>query len=423
MNRYSLSHLSNRELLQDLAALVARDRATTAELLAHIAEVDERKLYLPAAHPSMYSYCVHELGLSEQSALKRIRAARTARQFPVIFDAVAQGRLNLSAVVLLTPYLTPENVDELLEAAANQSKSELERLLARRGTLAGLAVTPAPAPQLSPGTVETHSAVATRETVTGAEATGLLPALTPPVPACPRHHFTVEHDLYEKLQYARSLLGHQLPSGDMVQVLERAIDDLIARLEKRKFAATDKPRAPRRRTSANKRHVPAEVKRAVWKRDGGRCTFVGDAGRRCPCRTRLEFDHIDPVARGGEATVDRMRLRCRAHNQYTAECTYGAGFMERKRQEAGRATPQLSPGTVETHLRAMGRTPLSARTVDVTGPPANDVIPWLRQLGFRADEARSAAARCEAIPDATLEERVRFALSLLAPRHRVLTPA
>src|SRR5262249_32841469 len=157
------------------------------------------------------------------------------------------------------------------------------------------------------------------------------------------HHLTVGHEIFEKIQYAKSLLGHQLPSGDVVQVLDKALDALIEKHEKRKFAATSKPRPRQRRASANKRRVPAQAKRAVCARDGGRCTFVSDAGKRCPCRTRLEFDHIDPVARGGKATVDRMRLRCRAHNQYTAECTYGAGFMEKKRQEARRrTTPQLS---------------------------------------------------------------------------------
>ena len=88
MSSYSLSHLSDQTLLSDLAALVARDRATTAALLAHIAEVDARRLYLPAAYPSLYAYCVGELGLCEQVAFKRIRAARTARQFPAIFPAV-----------------------------------------------------------------------------------------------------------------------------------------------------------------------------------------------------------------------------------------------------------------------------------------------------------------------------------------------
>ena len=118
MSAYSLSHLSDRALLRDLAVLVAQERATTAVLLAHIAEVDARRLYLPAAYPSMYAYCVHELRLGEQAAFKRIRAARTARQFPAIFTAVADGRLHLSAVILLAPYLTADNADELLSAAA-----------------------------------------------------------------------------------------------------------------------------------------------------------------------------------------------------------------------------------------------------------------------------------------------------------------
>ena len=95
MCTYSLSHLSDRALLRDLAALVAHDRATTAALLAHIAEVDSRQLYLPAAYPSMYAYCVHELRLSEEAAFKRIHAARTARRFPAIFGALAEGRLHL----------------------------------------------------------------------------------------------------------------------------------------------------------------------------------------------------------------------------------------------------------------------------------------------------------------------------------------
>src|SRR6059036_789283 len=132
MSTYSLSHLSDRALLRDLAALVAQDRVTTAALLAHLAEVDARKLYLPAAHPSMYSYCVHQLRLSEDAAYKRIQAARLARRFPLIFEALADGRLHLSAVCLLAPYLAPENADELLKAAAYQTKSRLEELLAAR---------------------------------------------------------------------------------------------------------------------------------------------------------------------------------------------------------------------------------------------------------------------------------------------------
>src|SRR6266487_3626377 len=101
MGTFSLVHLCDRDLLRDLAALVARERTATAALLAHIAEVDARRLYLPAGHPSMFHYCVHELHLSEDAAFKRIRAARAARQFPALFPALAEGRLHLSGVALL----------------------------------------------------------------------------------------------------------------------------------------------------------------------------------------------------------------------------------------------------------------------------------------------------------------------------------
>ncbi|NOT35257.1 MAG: hypothetical protein HOP12_14025 [Candidatus Eisenbacteria bacterium] len=128
MPSYSLSHLADRVLLRDLASLVSQDRNTTASLLAHLAEVEARGLYRPAAYPSMFAYCVGELHLSEFAALRRIRAARTARDYPVLFEAIADGRLNLTAVLLLTPHLTPDTVDELVRVAKHRTKPELEQL-------------------------------------------------------------------------------------------------------------------------------------------------------------------------------------------------------------------------------------------------------------------------------------------------------
>jgi hypothetical protein len=147
---------------------------------------------------------------------------------------------------------------------------------------------------------------------------------------------TIAKSTHDKLRYAQGLLGHAIPSGDVAQVLDRALDALIERLEKRKFAATDRP-LPSRSRSTNPRHVPAHVRRAVWERDQGRCTFVNSNGQRCEARKFLEFDHEVPVARGGRATVDRMRLRCRAHNQYEADCAFGAGFMSEKRERVRHA--------------------------------------------------------------------------------------
>ena len=132
MKTYSLTHLSDGSLLRDLAALVARDRSITAAILAHLAEVDARKLYLPAGYPSMYAYCVGALGLSGESTLRRIQAARAGRRFPFIFEAVAGGRLHLTGVCQLAPYLTPENADALLRVSEHKTKQEIATLLAER---------------------------------------------------------------------------------------------------------------------------------------------------------------------------------------------------------------------------------------------------------------------------------------------------
>jgi len=430
VNSYSLSHLSDPVLLRDLAALVTRDRATTAALLAHIAEVDDRRLYLPATHPSMFSYCVHELRLCEQAAFKRIRAARTARQFPAIFTAVASGRLHLSAVVLLTPYLTPENAYDLLAAAAHQTKAGIEQLLAERFPRPDLSdrvdaiSPPQPIAQLSPGTVETNEPGEPQlapgqvdpRTPGRHETTTSFPKVAPLAPERYALQLTVGQATHDKLRHAQALLGHQVPSGDLAQVLDRALDALIGELEKRKFAATPRPRQPRRPT-INRRHIPAHVKRAVWERDGGRCTFVSETGHRCPARTRLEFDHIDEVARGGQASVGRIRLRCRAHNQYAAERTFGTEFMRIRREQARqRAAAARLKGEAEVDARRKAADEAQRRAQ--ARMAAEEVLPALRALGFSAGESRRAAALCEAIPRASLEDRVKKALSYLCPKSR-----
>jgi hypothetical protein len=139
----------------------------------------------------------------------------------------------------------------------------------------------------------------------------------------------VPKSTYEKLQHARELLGHAVPSGDLAQLLDRALDALNEKLERRKFAKAERPRPCR--PSDNARQIPADVKRAVWERDGGRCTFVGENGHQCEAKTRLEWDHVEPVAQGGRATVQGLRLRCRAHNQLEAERAFGRNFMNAQR--------------------------------------------------------------------------------------------
>jgi hypothetical protein len=208
--------------------------------------------------------------------------------------------------------------------------------------------------------------------------------------------FTIGQSTQDKLRYVQELLGHQIPSGDLAALFDRALDALSTRLEKQKFGATDKPRGVMVRSSEPSRHIPAGVRRAVWKRDRGRCTFVGDSGRRCSARSGIEFDHIDPVARGGESTAANLRLRCRAHNQFEAERAFGTAFIEAKREAARRDAEEREGKEQE-----------------------RDLIAGLRGLGFRAGEARRGLESIAGVPSLSLEERIRLALSSLGRSPRL----
>ena len=141
------------------------------------------------------------------------------------------------------------------------------------------------------------------------------------------------HDLLCQVQ---DLLGHEVPHSDLAEVFVRALKAYATLLAKQKHAATEHPRVPRRQKPGS-RHISAHVKRVVRKRDKGQCTYVNDAGHRCEARSDLEYDHAIEFARGGEATASNIRLRCRAHNQYAAERTYGAAFMQHKREQTADA--------------------------------------------------------------------------------------
>ena len=133
--------------------------------------------------------------------------------------------------------------------------------------------------------------------------------------------FTVTRDTYEKLRRVQDLLRHRIPNGDPAIVFDRALTVLLDSLEREKLALTRAP-GKTKPSAHGGRHIPAAVRRAVWKRDEGRCKFEGTAGR-CQETGLLEFHHLVPFARGGPTTVENLELRCAAHNRYEAEQHFG----------------------------------------------------------------------------------------------------
>ncbi len=122
--------LSDDELRRRLSEFVGHSRHVEADLVAHIAEFDARRLYAREASPSMFAWCTEVLHLSEHEAYLRIAAARASREHPVLLAMLRDGRLHLTAICKLAPHLTPGNREGLLRQAEHRSKRQIEELVA-----------------------------------------------------------------------------------------------------------------------------------------------------------------------------------------------------------------------------------------------------------------------------------------------------
>jgi len=158
----------------------------------------------------------------------------------------------------------------------------------------------------------------------------------PLTPNLQRLHMTVSKQYLDKLDAARKGQGHAQPGASAEKVLEAALDLLLAQQAKRRGDAKQ-PRIHPRPSKTN--HVPAAVKRAVWSRDEGKCTWPLDSGGICGSTLRLEIDHIVPRGRGGPSTIDNCRLTCAMHNQLAARQVYGDDWMDRFTRGGGNNIP------------------------------------------------------------------------------------
>ncbi|MDP9203244.1 MAG: HNH endonuclease [Gemmatimonadota bacterium] len=323
------AQLADNELLAEVKRLAERELEATADLIATLAELDARRLYLGEGCSSLFSYCTRVLHLSEHAAYGRIEAARATRRHPVVLDMLAAGLVNLTTVCLLAPHLTDENHVDVLNSARHKSKREVEHLVAwlRPKPAVPSVVRKLPAQESSAAqNVATSVARAPDDALIGvpvptAESPARPAVVAPLAPERYKVQFTVTRETYDKLRRAQELLRHTIPSGDPATIFDRALTLLLRDAEKAKLPAGIRPRvsAPLKEGS---RHIPAAVKFEVWARDAGQCGFIGTNGR-CVERGFLEFHHVIPFAAGGPATTENIQLRCRSHNSYEAELFFG----------------------------------------------------------------------------------------------------
>ncbi len=351
----SLADLCERQLLERFAALVDDDRSNTAQLLAYIAEIDERKLWAKHACPSMFAFCMQRFHMSESMTSKRIWAARTARRFPVILSMVTGGELHLSGINQLGKHLTEDNHRSILQRAKHKSSREIDLLVAELAPRPDVpsrvralprsmgAVVCADARPTSPREARSpDEPCSPRSCSSNVEAGEHVPDVFKPmaagkqiVPLAPRRfkiEITVDQSTHDRLRALQDLLKHRFRNADPALIVSRAIELLLDETLKKKAAVTEQVRFSSPPSAKRIRTIPAAIRREVWKRDLGRCTFVDEQGRRCRATSCIEYHHEIPYGKGGCHEVENIALRCRAHNQYQADLDFGRDFMRSKRR-------------------------------------------------------------------------------------------
>ena len=340
--------LGDRELIAGLKRLRAQESKNLAAIIAHLAEVDRRRLAVAAGFPSLFSFCLRELCYSEAEAAWRIYAARAVRRFPAILSFIESDGLPMTAVVALAPHMTEENHIALLERARGKTKFELQRMIAELAPKRDAVDMVRRFPDTVPASISSEC----QEFYLSASGEARAPVLTSPaaprpkdllVPTAPervRFAFTGGEALLRLLRRAQDVLKHKYPAGDLECIFEEALEALLDKKDpERKLRAKEgKGRTVPVDISAwigtghpDSRRIPQAVKDAVWRRDGGQCVFVGPNGGRCPERGGLEFDHIVPFALGGASNNPKnIRLLCKAHNLLMARRVFGEDVIRRQ---------------------------------------------------------------------------------------------
>ncbi len=355
-----VSALSDAELLANTRGLIGRSNQVFAALLAHLGEVEARGLHRTRACSSLYAYCIYELRLSEDEAVRRVAAARLVRKFPELLEAVAAGELHLTGLLLVGPHLTRENFGEVLARAKYRTKKEIAKLVRVLDPLPAVparidALGPAPlglVPSNPTWAEQVASFCPVRELSPGDRPRDWVEPgeLSAPArveeklekPLQYKVQFTATEEHVDLMERAAALLSNRGEHNGIEEIHLRALRALVEQLEKRRYGAPKKDsKQPTKPAGRPSRHIPARIRRTVFDRDGARCTHVDASGQRCRETHRLELHHLVPFARSGEHAAANLTLRCSAHNALAAELDFGTERIVARRASARHESVRL----------------------------------------------------------------------------------
>ena len=332
------SLLSDEELWAATARLASQERAGLRCFLLHLMEVKRRDLHIRRAYPGLFTYLV-KLGFSQWEAHARSAAVEAAEKHRSVLALLGSGRLTLSAIVIIAPFLKSKDYRLLLRKACRRSARQVQALVAglspqpqRRDVIRVLsAPSPLPAPRTEACSPPGSPALAAAQPEPGAPtapgpALFGVPAQAPPAPPQVEVYsitFAADKETHDLLMRAQELLRHRFPKAGIGEIVNFALKKVLAEID-RDLRRTVKRARPATQEGLRSRQFTEAAKQESWERDGGQCAFVAPDGTRCTARAWLQFDHELPFALGGSSRDSRnARPYCFRHNQWAAKQAFG----------------------------------------------------------------------------------------------------
>ena len=322
----SLSFISNKELCESIGKLRGQERECLAEVVRHLAEIDQRGVFRDWGYSSLFVYCRDGLGYVEASAYRRVQAARALKRHPEIYEKLKAGTLTLYGVGEVMKVQEREKRGELLQRVEGKSRREVEEI-----------VLPFKAPEISKPERVCLKRVAVAKPLENdlfadQSASEARKMQTQELEF--QVSFSASQEFMDLFARVKALVpGYQPDMKAVFECVLREYEKRHSPVEREKRRAQRKKKASVKRTrkpGSRPRAIGAAVRDRVVIRDGAQCSFISDDGVRCGCREGLEFDHIRPRGLGGANNASNLRLLCRAHNQLAAEQVYGREFMQSK---------------------------------------------------------------------------------------------
>ncbi|MGK5087591.1 HNH endonuclease signature motif containing protein [Bdellovibrionota bacterium FG-2] len=297
---------NHETVLSELQNAVAEERKSQIRVLHLLREVERDGHYLEMGFPSLFEFVTQKLGYSAVAAHRRIQSMRLIKTLPEIASQIETGSLSLCVAAKTQSFFKSE--DKRRKGDGDQKLSlQVKQDIALSMLGASMRECEKKLAEISP-----QAALPSEKTRELSQGKTLI-------------QFSAGQELVEKLEKLKGLLAHQNPDGSYEGLFEVLANMALKEIEPKK------PKSERPDNDAKtafvstvekvgSRYIPAEVKRRVFARDGGCCTYQDEkTGKRCGSRFALEYDHAKPFAWGGETSEANLRLRCRSHNAYTAE--------------------------------------------------------------------------------------------------------